>query len=214
MVPESIYEANLRIAESCANIDGSIVECGVWRGGMIAGIANVLGPARTYYLCDSFEGLPQAKAIDGPAALAWQANPEGESYRDNCRAEDHYARRAMELAGVPNYHLVRGWFADSLPTFRPDGPIALLRMDADWFESTMVCLQSLSRFLAADAIVVVDDYSTWDGCAQAVHEFLAGSTSSARIETVRGVTLIRGLGKTRAPDAMHGDIGPTSRARP
>lgn len=44
------------------------MECGVWRGGMIASISEILGNNREYYLFDSFEGLPQAKEIDGIAA--------------------------------------------------------------------------------------------------------------------------------------------------
>src|ERR1700736_4242629 len=44
---------------------GCVVECGVWRGGAIAAIAELLGPQRTYLLFDSFEGLPPAGELDG-----------------------------------------------------------------------------------------------------------------------------------------------------
>ena len=72
MVPENIYAGNLRLASTVRNLSGAIVECGTWRGGMIAGIADVLGPGRHYRLFDSYEGLPPAREIDGEAALAWQ----------------------------------------------------------------------------------------------------------------------------------------------
>ena len=69
MVPESLYVANLELAAQYSSVEGAVVECGTWRGGMIAGIATVCGPGRRYYLFDSFQGLPEAKEIDGEAAL-------------------------------------------------------------------------------------------------------------------------------------------------
>src|SRR5262245_48397715 len=67
MCPRSAYVANLTLAYRYAHVQGSVVECGTWRGGMIAGIAELLGGGRTYHLFDSFEGLPRSRAIDGPA---------------------------------------------------------------------------------------------------------------------------------------------------
>src|ERR1700721_2674499 len=58
MVSGANYISNLRIAAQVKNVAGVVVECGTWRGGMIAGIADVLGGNRRYYLFDSFEGLP------------------------------------------------------------------------------------------------------------------------------------------------------------
>ena len=75
MVWPSVYLRNLQLASRYEPVRGCVVECGVWRGGMIAGIAEVLGPGRKYWLFDSFEGLPSVRERDGPAAAAWQANP-------------------------------------------------------------------------------------------------------------------------------------------
>src|SRR5690348_13766037 len=52
---------NLMIAQRWAPPGGEVVECGVWRGGMVRGLARVLGPDRKYHLFDSFEGLPPAQ---------------------------------------------------------------------------------------------------------------------------------------------------------
>jgi hypothetical protein len=76
MIPEGGFVQNLRLVESVRHISGCVVECGVWRGGMSAAMALLLGPDRTYYLFDSFEGLPPAKAIDGEAANHWQCDSE------------------------------------------------------------------------------------------------------------------------------------------
>ena len=55
------YIANLVLSGRAAGVPGAIVECGTWKGGMIAGIASLLGASREYYLYDSFEGLPPAE---------------------------------------------------------------------------------------------------------------------------------------------------------
>jgi hypothetical protein len=202
MVPRRAFAANLALAMECASIPGCVVECGVWRGGMIAGIAEILGPGRAYYLLDSFEGMPAAQEIDGPAALAWQANPSGASYHANCRADQVLAEAALARAGARDVRLVRGWFDEMLPRFEPAEPIALLRLDADWYASTLACLRALTRHLAPGALVIVDDYYTWDGCARAVHAFLTETGSAARVTQFRGeVAVIRGLGGARQPGA-------------
>jgi hypothetical protein len=53
-----------------------------------------------------------------------------------------------------------------------NGTIAVLRLDADWYESTITCLTHLYPHIAPGGIVIIDDYKEWDGCARAVHEFL------------------------------------------
>ncbi len=170
MIPERQYCGNLRLAATVARIKGSIVECGTWRGGMIAGIADVVGNGRSYYLYDSFQGLPPAKGIDGVAARAWQANTSSAGYYNNCTASEEEARSAMAKAKVKDYNIVKGWFHETLPDF-PRTPIALLRMDADWYDSTKCILDNLARYVVQGGLVVIDDYYTWEGCTAAVNEY-------------------------------------------
>lgn len=191
MVPKEWYLTNLKIAQSIIGLPGSIVECGVWRGGMMAGIATILGPERDYYLFDSFEGLPQAEDIDGPAAKAWQEDKHGPSYYDNCKAEQFHAEEAMKIAGVRNATFERGWFSETLPNYHIDSPIALLRLDGDWYESTTTCLDNLFHQVVSGGVVVIDDYYTWDGCSRAVHDFLSRKKLPDRIESKNGVCFIR-----------------------
>jgi O-methyltransferase len=160
---------------------------------MISGIADVLGPGREYFLFDSFEGLPPAKSIDGASALAWQADKDSPNYLDNCTAAADFANAAMRKSSATRFSLVKGWFDDTLPSFRAPGGIALLRLDGDWYDSTMTCLKFLLPQVVAGGIVIVDDYHTWDGCTRAVHEQLAGTSSCWRIGQYEGdvCTLVR-----------------------
>lgn len=169
MIPEDIYTGNLALAKRVKPIPGAIVECGTWRGGMIAGIADILGSKRRYFLFDSFDGLPPAKEVDGEAALAWQRDTTSPIYYDNCRASEDEARQAMSMSAASDYTIVRGWFQDTLPTATV-GPIALLRLDADWYESTKQILDNLASCMVSGGLVIVDDYYTWQGCTRAVNE--------------------------------------------
>jgi O-methyltransferase len=173
MITHDNYLKNLALALQFKHVSGAIVECGVWRGGMIAGIAQVAGPERSYYLFDSFEGLPDAKEIDGPAAQRWQADKDSPHYYDNCTADESFARQAMEKAGVTQAHFIKGYFDQTLATVEIPEPIALLRLDGDWYDSTMVCLKSLYRRVVPGGGIIIDDYYTWDGCTRAVHDFLS-----------------------------------------
>jgi len=173
MVPFSAYWRNLELARRFRHLPGAIVECGVWRGGMSAGLTKVLGRDRSYYLLDSFEGLPAPKEIDGQAAKDWAADRGSPTYFDNCRAEQGYATEAMLRAGVTNARFVKGWFDQTLPTFDLKEPIAVLRLDGDWYDSTLCCLRHLYDRVAPGGLIIIDDYSTWEGCTRAVHDFLA-----------------------------------------
>lgn len=189
MVPEELYKGNLKLAYEHRRIQGCVVECGVWRGGMIAGMAEIL-PERMFYLFDSFEGLPDAREIDGPRAVAWQQNKGGETYHDNCTAEMTFAQQAMSMSGA-RHLVVKGWFDAVLPATVLESPIAILRLDGDWYDSTISCLNSLYPQVMRGGIVIVDDYHTWDGCSRAIHDYLSKIKSPSRIhKTAEGVPYI------------------------
>lgn len=177
MIHEAAYLDNLELCARFAAVPGCVVECGVWRGGMSAGMAEVLGADRRYFLFDSFEGLPTAREeLDGAAAVAWQKNANSPEHYDNCRAAEAEAAAAMKLSGAKSFSLIKGWFNQTVPRFVPPSKIAVLRLDGDWYESTRVCLENLYPQVAPGGVVIVDDYYIWDGCARAVNEFIASFT--------------------------------------
>ena len=148
---------------------------------MIRGLADVLGPDRKYHLFDSFEGLPPAqKEFDGQVAIAWQQDTTSQYHYDNCSADEAYARGLFEGSGYDvEFH--RGWFDDTIPQYQPERPISVLRLDGDWYDSTMTCLRGLVPHLAPKALILVDDYFDWEGCARALHDYLGETKSTMRI---------------------------------
>ncbi|MEQ9374718.1 MAG: TylF/MycF/NovP-related O-methyltransferase [Imperialibacter sp.] len=181
MLSQKVYVDNLILSENAKKLKGDIVECGVWKGGMIAGISEVLGDSRSYHLFDSFEGLPPAHEKDGQKAVAWQKDNNGPTYFDNCRAELEDAEAAMRLSGRTKVKIHKGWFKDTLKDIPASTGIALLRLDGDWYDSTYTCLESLFDKVVAGGIVILDDYYHWEGCSKAVHDFLSKNDRTEKI---------------------------------
>lgn len=176
------YVANLEVVNNFRHLKGPIVECGVWRGGMSGGMAQLLGEKRKYYLFDSFEGLPDVQDVDGEAAIAWQNNKDSEDYLDNCRAEMSFAQNCMAMSPAKDVSIVKGWFSESLPEYDFADEISILRLDGDWYESTMDCLVHLYPKVEEGGVVIIDDYYVWDGCSRAVHDYLSANKLPVRIE--------------------------------
>jgi O-methyltransferase len=180
MIQKEVFVLNLDLCNVNRNISGDYVECGTWRGGMSAAVAEVLGKKRQFHLFDSFEGLPPAKEIDGKEALTWQKNTSSPNYYDNCSADEKFANEAMKLANHENFKLYKGWFEKTLPGSM-NKSIAILRLDGDWYDSTMTCMEELFPKVTEGGVVILDDYYTWDGCAKAVHDYLSKVKSPARV---------------------------------
>jgi O-methyltransferase len=180
MIPEESFVLNLELCNKFKDINGNYVECGVWRGGMSAAITEILPSDKWIHLFDSFEGLPEAKEIDGKEALNWQQDINSPNYYNNCSAEEQFVIEAMALANCTKYKTYRGWFEETLSDF-PNEQIGILRLDGDWYDSIMICLQHLYPKVVNGGVVLLDDYYTWDGCAKAVHDYLSQSKSPSRI---------------------------------
>jgi hypothetical protein len=182
--------ATIHVIQS--NIPGALVECGVWRGGCSAALLlaqrAVFGRVvRPVYMLDSFEGLPPVDQRDGPLAAAYQRQEYAE-YLDNCRAGIEEAQAALDTLGLQSddYALVKGWFDETVPPLAAslrDQGVAMLRLDGDWYDSTMTCLSHLEPLVSAEGMVLIDDYFEWDGCARAIHDYLSRNDLAYRIQS-------------------------------
>jgi hypothetical protein len=162
-----------------AGLPGAIVECGVFKGGTSGVMAAASSSAREIWLFDSFEGLPQPTEADGLKAHEY-ANGRSTgalSAIDQCVGPLASVQELFfdVLRVDPRRVQIRkGWFQETLPEARHEvGPIAVLRLDGDWYESTRVCLENLYDLVPSGGFVIIDDYGYWEGCRRAVDEFLA-----------------------------------------
>jgi O-methyltransferase len=163
-------------------VGGDVVECGTCNGGSAAILARVacrspLG--RHTWLLDSFAGLPPASDRDGAMAL---------EYTGLCRGQADQVREVLRRVGVPEQAatLVRGWFHETLPTLAVER-VALLHIDADWYDSVTVCLEHLYDRVQPGGFVVFDDYGYWEGCRRAWHNFATARGLQVALTPVDGI---------------------------
>jgi hypothetical protein len=153
-----------------SGVAGDLVECGVARGGSAAlmGLTlRALGARdRGLYLFDTFEGLPcpTANDPDYDRAIEWVGK---------CRGElDEVWQLFRELRLPSECRFIKGLFQDTLPASSV-GPIAVLHIDGDWYDSTYCCLTHFYDRVSSGGIVQIDDYGDWQGARKAVDDFLA-----------------------------------------
>jgi O-methyltransferase len=76
-----------------------------------------------------------------------------------------------------------GWFSDTLPG-APIERLALLRIDADLYQSTREALEALYDKVGAGGFVIVDDYGAFPPCREAVDEFRASRSIAEPLRRV------------------------------
>lgn len=168
------YELSRKIEQQ--SLPGAFVECGVWRGGCIATMAWVAKKAnsnRAIWLFDSFQGMPEPSNAD---LLA-----DGEKAvlnTGNFGASEEIAKYLLfsKLKLDPSsVHIVKGWFHDTVPLHKNTiGPISILRLDGDFYDSTKICLNNLYQKVVPGGYVIIDDYGGWEGAKLATDEFMQG----------------------------------------
>ena len=124
-------------------IDGDVMETGVWRGGTsiyMHGVLRALGQNnRLSYVCDSFQGLPSSSYTEDKRKF-WNDTPYLEV--SDVAVKHNFATLGMSS---PNIVFVKGFFSKTMPSLRSlhRGNFSLLRLDGDMYESTVVCIQLL-----------------------------------------------------------------------
>lgn len=175
------------------NVPGDFVECGVWRGGSagIMGLALQRSSAnRTLHLFDSFEGLPEPTGEDGAYASEYSGNRASGALVSVSQCQASLSEVQEFLLGrlkLPRtsvqFHV--GWFQNTIPQVAPGlGPIAVLRLDGDWYDSTRVCLEHLYPLLSRNGVIILDDYYAWEGCAKATEQYRKNFAITAPIKRI------------------------------
>jgi O-methyltransferase len=165
--PERI--ANLaRLAQRLEDerIPGDVVECGVYKGGtaaLLARSATHSALPRTVWLFDVFDGMPPATDVDGPEAPSWVGNLVSSPQK----VSRLLRRTGADLSRV---RIVPGLFQHTFPSVRIP-QIALLNIDADWYESVKLCLETFYNAVVPRGFISLDDYGAWPGCRLAVDQF-------------------------------------------
>ena len=165
------------------NISGVFVETGTWMGGsaaMICAAIKNLNESRKIHLFDSFEGLPNPQQVDYEPWMEkdWALNlSQFDGVIEKCGAliarQSDVENVLFNIIKIPpniiKFHV--GWFQDTVPeASKTIGEIAVLRLDGDLYESTLICLRHLYPLVVKGGFIIIDDYGL-KGCRQACEDF-------------------------------------------
>ena len=168
-------------------IPGDLIETGVWRGGACILMRAVLHAYhvtdRRVWVADSFQGVPAPDLKTYPA-------DEDSTYHtfEELAIPFETVRHNFEKYGLLDDQVVflKGWFKDTLPD-APIDSLAVLRLDGDLYESTILALNSLYDKLSLGGYVIVDDYHVVSGCRNAIGDFLAARRITSPLNEIDGV---------------------------
>jgi hypothetical protein len=176
--------ARLNNLQSCIaevvqqRIPGDLIETGVWRGGatiFMRGALKAYGAAdRKVWVADSFEGLPKPDEKAFPLEAKAHERPIMTKMVKHFAAGIEDVKRNFEAYGLldDKVQFLKGWFKDTLPT-APISQLAVMRLDGDYYESTIDALENLYDKLSVGGFAIIDDYGeeTWTYCKKAVEDF-------------------------------------------
>lgn len=176
-----------------SSVPGAIVECGVWRGGQMMAAALTLRhmkAERELFLFDTFEGMTQPdevdRDVDGRAAKKFFDEASGRAVGGRwCEARLGEVQRNMRTTGYEGalVKYIVGPVEQTLPDASP-GAIAYLRLDTDWYASTMHEFNHLFPLVSPLGVVSIDDYGHWEGARKATDEYLAKHSIRAMLHRI------------------------------
>ena len=161
-----------------ANIPGDLIETGVWRGGATIFMRAMLKAHgvtdRMVWVADSFEGLPVPDAEKFPVEAKTHQGVVMTKVYNHFAAGLEEVQSNFKAYGVldTQVRFLKGWFKDTLPG-APVGALAIMRLDGDYYESTMDSLTHLYDKLSVGGYAIIDDYGedSWTYCRKAVDDF-------------------------------------------
>lgn len=150
------------------NIEGDIIETGVWKGGaciLARAVCEELNSDKIVYVADSFEGLPKpdslypADAGDPHHTLEF-LKIDLETVKENFKKYELLDDKVV---------FIKGFFKDSLKEV-PFKKLSVLRLDGDMYSSTWEVLTMLYDKLSIGGFIIIDDFYL-PACRKAVEDF-------------------------------------------
>lgn len=158
MVFDFNFETILRHYSKIKDVNGDIVECGVWRGGFSIFLAHLF-KYKNIWVADSFEGFqPLNEAnyqFEGerhtPNFTMTPLGPIGISLEE---VKQHFLDYGLENEDRINY--LKGFVNQTLPS-APIKHISLLRIDVDSYSATLEVLDNLYNKVSSGGYIIFDD---------------------------------------------------------
>jgi hypothetical protein len=182
---ETLYHSYNSAIEMMDNqVEGDFVECGVAMGSQIGAFQLALvdrgSTDKKIWAFDSFEGIPLAGEFDDQQAGIGDITHDKFAPIEERLVSSGVTAHSLESVvknfmmwelPIHNVEFVKGWFQHTIePTSKRMGKIAILRLDGDLHESTLICLEHLYPRVSKGGIVIIDDYAL-TGCRIAVEQY-------------------------------------------
>lgn len=141
-----------------SNIEGDIVECGVWRGGFSIFLSHLFSN-KNIWVCDSFEGFqPLEKAKHQYSKErhipSYTITPVGPLSISLEEVQSHFNTYGLE--NQERIKFLKGFVKDTLPDSGIE-KIALLRIDVDAYSATLETLEELYDKVQPGGFIIFDD---------------------------------------------------------
>lgn len=173
-------------------LDGDFVECGPYRGGnSIAAKLKLenLNSNKQLFLYDTFTGMSvpnpdiDKSLLQNANSLDLHTENQEEDFNKWCYSSIEEVKNNFNKFGngYENVKFIKGMVEETLinEDNLPDS-IAVLRLDTDWYESTLLELEVLYPRLVKGGVLLIDDYGYWEGSRTAVEEYFSRPDTSDR----------------------------------
>lgn len=172
------------------NIEGTVVECGVFSGDFEYIWIQELqrnNAVRDIYLYDTFGGLTEPSNHDYSCHDAvilhmntdevyntWKSQQINDKTNGWCFTPLEAVKDRLNSTGYPQdkLHYIVGDVMETLQD-KSNIPekIAILRLDTDWYESSKYELEQMYDNVVSGGVIIFDDYYQWNGQRKATDDF-------------------------------------------
>jgi len=167
----------LQLLERASQLDGDVIECGVYQGKSLLRIATWLkerGIRKMIHGLDSFDGFPRDGISEADLGRGRTLQQVRQRFRGASQFPYRILRTAADLDLPIKLHV--GYFEETLPRLIASGKqFCFVHLDCDLYESYRLCLEKLYDATVPGGVILFDEYKStvWRGATRAIDEFLA-----------------------------------------
>lgn len=146
------------------DIEGDIIEVGVYEGGSANIINNILtfnSSSKKLFLCDTFEGLKDSSEDINDCTL-----PNGAFASDFENVKNIFSN-------YENVKVIKGYFPESATEEIKESKFSLVHLDVDTYLSTLNCLEFFYSKINKGGIIISHDYNSIPGVTRAIDFFFS-----------------------------------------
>lgn len=163
MVRPDEFKTVFKHYDKISEVEGDVVECGVWRGGFSIFLSYVFQD-KNIWVCDSYEGFQPLETAKHQYSRerhtpAYTHNAVGPLSISLEEVQSHF--KTYGLGDEERIKFLKGFVKDTLPTSGIE-KIALLRIDVDAYSATLETLEELYDKVQPGGYIVFDDSNLYE----------------------------------------------------